>query len=128
MDESIYNLAIVFEKTGNYNFGTITITPRSLRILAIVDGKKNIAEIKEEVGLSYEEVYHEIQSLHDLNLVEMVDTAPLFAVEEKVKAVNYRGTSHNIVKISSRNNPTRPSYKPKNEFYRGNSYRVMAEA
>ena len=124
MDENMYNLTMTFGKTENYNFGEVTVTPRLLRVLSLIDGKRNVAAIKEKLGLGYDEIYRELQVLHDLSLVQILELKSLGGEGEKVKDLNYRGTKLKLVKSSSadQGKVEKTGHKIKEKFYRGNSY------
>lgn len=89
---SEYNLAMVFERTGPWSFGKISITPRMLRLLAAIDGKNTIAEIVEILRAHYENVFDDLQRLHELHLIHMVHMKEATkVVKHEYREVTYRG-------------------------------------
>lgn len=69
-----YSQYISFMRTTEWNFGTITITPRMLRVLSCIKGVTSIEKVKPQLSMSFEELCSEIYNLLHLNLIAIADT------------------------------------------------------
>lgn len=69
MSAYTYKQEMTLCRTNQWNFGKITVTPRMLRILACVDGNASLGDIAEELSLTFKELCHEVEQLHEYKLV-----------------------------------------------------------
>ncbi len=91
------NLSMIFQKTRDWNFGMITVTARALSVLALIDGRQSLAQIAEQLEISYEDLFMEIRHLHEFRLIKL---APAVVFEEQVSTPQtsrlYRGNSYRV--------------------------------
>ena len=98
MQNSAYNLSMVFEQTADWDFAEVTLTSRMIRTLAIVNGKTSVAQLCEALDETYADLFSDLQNLHELRLIKL---APPPATQQAKKAPRikrgyYRGAGFEV--------------------------------
>jgi hypothetical protein len=95
-----------------------------LRLLATINGRLSIAEIQEELTVSYENLFTDLQLLHSLRLIKMAApraTEPRETMS-KMKTLHYRGRTLDLEKRSVPQDDLGDQKKA--VYYRGVAYKV----
>ncbi len=87
-----YTHSTVFERTIDWDFGKITVTPRMLSVFAHIDGKRSLSEIEEVYDISSAQLFGDVQRLHNLDLIKMCVPDHLVPLQS-VKTEVYRESS-----------------------------------
>ena len=64
---------MAFVRTRNWNFGEISMSPRTLQVLSCIEGVTALADIEKQVTFTFEDLCNEIYNLLHLNLIVFDD-------------------------------------------------------